>query len=196
MDTLKYLEEAARLEKTEAWNDLLTFSQSWTEKQPNNQFAWQALGNAARNLGDINQAIAAFTRGLDTVPKEKMDFFGSPLTAGPLLYCLAHTYAQVRNFEAAKETFQRALLVDPSEVAIWNDLGVVCMETNDTMGAFEAFKKAVSLDEGNINSLTNLGILYALCERPDGVSFIAKQLAAIDPEAARIFLNRAQSAGK
>ena len=75
---------------------------------------------------------------------------------------------------------------------IWNDLGVVYINNNDHNGAFEAFKKAVSVDSANTNSLKNLGIVYALCGVEQGIAHVHQMLSKLDVKAAKDFLVKAQ----
>lgn len=192
MDTTTQIRTAAKLEANGEWQKLQRFSAEWVTGQPNNLLAWQSLGMALRNLGRLDEAIDAYTKGLRVVPKERIEFLGKPLTAGPLLFGLAHVHAQAGNHEVAKSFFKEAALVDPSVVDIWNDLGVVCMNSNDTAGAFEAFKKAVSLDARNVNSLRNLGVVYALCKVDEGVRFIHQKLATLDAPTAKAFMAQAK----
>jgi Flp pilus assembly protein TadD len=191
VDTIELIQKAATLEAAGNWQTLHAFSKAWVCSQPNNLLAWQSLGTAARRLGNSEEAIAAFKQGISVAPPEPFDFFGKTLTSGPLLFNLAHTYAEAGSIDLAKATFREAGRVDPNTVAIWNDLGVVCMNNQDAFGAFEAFKKAVSIDDGNINSLRNLGILYAFSNNQDGVRFVHRRLADLDVRAANDFLQQA-----
>jgi cytochrome c-type biogenesis protein CcmH/NrfG len=65
------------------------------------------------------------------------------------------------------------------------------MESNDAAGAFEAFKKAVSLDGTNVNSIRNLGILYAMCKVEAGVHQMHECLVQLDASAAKAFIKKA-----
>ncbi len=192
MDTLEYIEAAAKLETAGDWQGLHEFATRWVHEQPNSLFAWQSLGNALRNLGKMKDAIAAYKQGIVVAPREPIDFFGKRLTAGSLWFSLAHVHADQGNYELAKAAFREAATIDPNVVDIWNDLGVVCMNSRDTKGAFDAFMQAVTIDGTNINSLKNLGAVYAICKMEDCVQTIHQILLRLDPAQAALFLTKAK----
>lgn len=74
-------------------------------------------------------------------------------------HIVAHAYAETGEFDSSKGAFREAIVVDPEEVALWTDLGIICMNSNDAKGADEAFRRAISLD----GTSTVSGILKFLC---------------------------------
>ncbi len=185
---LENLETAARLEKNNKWQDLHDFSIRWISEEPENFFAWQAMGDALRKLNRPAEAIPVFRKGLEFAPPHPIDFLGKPMSAGPLWYRLGHAYGELGNAELSIEAFKEAARIDPKVAGIWNDLGVVYVNKKDYEGAFEAFKNAISVDPDNTNSLKNLGIVYAICGVEQGVSQIHQMLLRLDAKVAKEFL--------
>lgn len=189
---LEKLEAASNFEKKNQWRELLVFSEQWVVDEPENFFAWQAMGEALRKLGRPAEAIPVFLKGLEVTPPHPVDFMGKMLSAGPLWYRLAHAYSEIGKTDLSIEAFNEAARIDPKVADIWNDLGVVYVNKNDYKGAFEAFKKAVDVDPTNTNSLKNVGIIYAMCGVEQGVTQIHQMLSKLDSKAAKDFLAQAQ----
>ncbi len=187
------LEHAAKLEINEMWDDLLAFSRGWTEEEPTNLFAWQAMGDSLRKLGRPTESISAYLRGLNVAPVQPVELFGRFLSAGPLWYRLAHAYSELGNFKEAIETFHKAVEVDPEVVDIWNDLGVAYSKIKDYKGALESFMKAVQLDSSNINSLKNFGFVSAMCGIENNVLNIHNALKQLDDSVASDFIVQARA---
>ena len=189
---LQNLETAARLEQKNRWQELLEFSKQWVSDEPENVFAWQAMGDALRKLNRPAEAIPAFRRGIELASPLPIDFMGKPMSAGPLWYRLGHAYSEFGNAELSIKAFKEAARIDPKVADIWNDLGVVCVKNNDYKSAFEAFRNAVAVDPKNINSLNNLGTVYAICGVEQGVSQVHQILSRLDAKAAREFLENSK----
>lgn len=189
---LENLETAARLEQRNGWQELFEFSKQWISEEPENFFAWQAMGDALRKLNSPAEAVLAFRRGLELMPPHPIDLVGIPVSAGPLWYKLGHAYSEMGNVELSIEAFKEAARIDPEVVDIWNDLGVIYADSKDYKSAFEAFKKAVVVDPTNINSLKNLGIVYAMYGVEEGVNRVHLMLSGLNTEAAKEFLAKSK----
>ncbi|MDD1014310.1 tetratricopeptide repeat protein [Pseudomonas rubra] len=189
---LENLELAAKFEKNNQWRELLNFSNQWVVEEPENVFAWQAMGDALRKLGRPAEAIAILCKGIEFAPPHPVDFMGKVLSAAPLWYRLAHAYSESGKFELSIEAFKEAARIDPMATDIWNDLGVAYANNNDYKGAFEAFKKAVDADPTNTNSIKNLGLVYAKCGVEQGVSHAHSMLLKLNTSSAKEFLAQAK----
>jgi predicted TPR repeat methyltransferase len=62
-------------------------------------------------------------------------------------------------FEAAIESYQRAIALDPSHANAHNNLGVLLRVTGQTVKAEAAYRAAIQLNPEHIDAYTNLGIL-------------------------------------
>lgn len=188
---IKNLEIAAKFEQNKKWNELLEFSEKWVIDEPRNFFAWQAKGDALRNLGMLEEAISVFRIGLDVIPLESFDFMGKPTTSARLWYRLGNTYRELGDVQLSIEALKEAARIDPMVADIWNDLGIAYLNSNDHQNhhkAFKAFKKSVSIEPENQNSLKNLGIVYAGFGVEDGVNTVYQMLSTLNPSFAKEFL--------
>jgi tetratricopeptide (TPR) repeat protein len=190
VDTLDRIQTWVNLDAMGEWTRLHEFALEWITNQPTNPLAWQAFGTALRKLRRPSDAIAAFTQGIAVAPPPPLELFGRR-PAGPLWFNLAHAYVEAGEADLAKAAFREAARIDPSVAEIWNDLGVVCMNSSDVPAALEAFTRAVKLDGNNVNNLKNLGTVYALCKIDEGVRFVYQQLLPLDRKAALDFLSQA-----
>lgn len=187
LNILGKIETASKLEKSKQWDGLHVFATQWLTES-NDFIAWQILATALRNMGQLEEAIAACKNGIDAAgPDGKIDLHGTSLSVGRLWYSLAHIYVDRKDTGLAKHAFREAAALDPAVVDIWTDLGVVCMNSNDAKGAYEGFSKAVNLDNKNIQSLRNLGILYALVGAKEGVEQMYQLLLRVDAGEAKSF---------
>lgn len=189
---LERLEKAAALERESSWSELLSFCTDWSAEEPHNPFAWQGAGDALRNLGNPGEAVAMYLKGLDVAPTHPMELLGN--VRGPLWYRLAQAYTESGETQESIRAFQEATREDPGVAAIWNDLGVAyCNLTPmDAKSASEAFRTAVKLDPANVDSLKNLGTIYAMCNVQEGVTQVHQALSKLNAGVARDFLDRAK----
>jgi tetratricopeptide (TPR) repeat protein len=104
---LENLEAAAKFEKNNQWRELLDFSNQWLVNEPENIFAWQAMGDALIKLGRSAEAIPVFRKGIEIAPPYPVDFMGKTLSAAPLWYRLAHAYSESGKFELSIEAFKK-----------------------------------------------------------------------------------------
>jgi tetratricopeptide (TPR) repeat protein len=192
---LEMLEKAAKLEKSGNWKKMLTFCEEWTSAEPQNQFAWQGLGDSLRKLGNPAEAITMYRKGLEVAPLLPVDFMWGKLSAAPLWYRLGNAFSELGDRQKAIEAFLEATRIDPDVADIWNDLGVVYinMDPIDAKAAFESFKKAISVDPKNINSLKNLGSVYAMCGSEQGVNQVYLMLSELNKREADNFLKQTQA---
>ena len=188
---LERLEKAAALERKSAWSELLSFCTEWSAEEPLNPLPWQGIGDAQRKLGNPREAVATYLKGLDVAPPQPMELLGNVL--GPLWYRLGQTYGELGETQNSIRAFNEAAQVDPGVADIWNDLGVAyCNLTPiDAKSASEAFRMAIKLDPTNLNSLKNLGIVYAMCDMQQGVTQVHQELSKLNARAARDFLEQA-----
>lgn len=190
---LEFLEKAAKLEKSEKWQEMLTFCKGWAAEEPQNLSAWQGIGDSLRKLGKPAEAIPMYRKGLDVSLSYRADT-GGIFSAGPLWYRLGHAFSDLGDHHKAIEAFLEAAKIDPDVADIWNDLGVVYinMTPREVQAAYDAFSKAISVDPKNTNSLKNLGVVYAMCGSEKGVNQIHQMLSNIGKNEANDFLRQAK----
>jgi len=74
-------------------------------------------------------------------------------------------YTKLRQFKDALDTATKAVQLAPGDAAAWRNLGEVNLATNDAAAALVAFEQASSLDERDLSSLVQAGVLNAKLDR-------------------------------
>ncbi len=106
----------------------LAYALAWTKAEPDNYYAWGALGAAyGQGLHEPEQAIAAFKRGLAIRPD-----------SAECLNAMGVEYFNMNRFEDAREMFQRATQLVPTKSHYWNNLAAAYSQTNDREAALHA----------------------------------------------------------
>ncbi len=114
---------------------------------------WQVLGDVLRRLGDLEQALAAYSRAFELSGGDP--HLATRLAAGYQRLGLSHL--EQRAWQAAREASRRAVDLDPSRDRAWNNLGVACYYLGDHATALDAWQRAVEIDPGQLDTLYNLG---------------------------------------
>ena len=188
---------AGLLQADGKWDEMASFCSDWIDQEPNNFLAWQALGDAQQGLLQFTKAIANYRRGLAYAPKKIPAGIDRSLSAASLWHRLGHAYANNSMLPESIYAFQQAVLVDEKWSELWNDLGVTHMrrsEPSDMKYAFDAFRMAATCDPTNMQAMKNLGVLYAMSNRDDGVATMRNMIAKIDPTEADAFDKLARDA--
>ncbi len=114
---------------------------------------WQTLGDVLGRLGDLEQALAAYTRAFELSG-------GDPQLAIQLATGYEHLgllHLERRAWGGAREASRRAVDLDPSRARAWNNLGVARYYLGDRMSALDAWQRAVEINPENLDTLYNLG---------------------------------------
>jgi tetratricopeptide (TPR) repeat protein len=108
----------------------LRYATAWTRAEPDNFYAWGALGAAyGMGLHQPENAIAAFKRGLAIRPD-------SP----ECLNAIGVEYFNLRRFADAANAFKRATEVAPTRSHYWNNLAAAYSETNNRDESLKALE--------------------------------------------------------
>jgi tetratricopeptide (TPR) repeat protein len=113
----------------------LRYALTWTKAEPNNYFAWGALG-AAYGIGlqQPANAIAAFQRALTIRPD-----------APECLNAMGIEYVNLKNYTEAQNVLKRAAEKAPTRANYWNDLAAAYSYQNKRSLALEALDNSQRL---------------------------------------------------
>lgn len=188
------LKKIIELEKSGHWQEMLILCEQWIDEEPDDPNSWLGVGNSLRGLSKPEEAVEMYRTGISKAFQYVDDSTGQIYDVGPIWYQLGHAYDELGQPEEAVEALLEAIENDPDVEDIWNDLGVIYLNMNPrkVKEAFEAFSKALDLNQKNTITLKNLGIVYAMCDSKQGVEQILQRLANIDKLAADNFLQQAQ----
>jgi len=121
-----------------------------TTNEPNFVHAWIGYGHIFALQDEHDQAMAAY-RAAFRLTSNHMP---------PL--CIGMELVRVKNFAQAEHFLSQAMKSNKSDPLVWNELGVIALETKEYQKAIELFQKAISLCGDQISDIweatfTNLG---------------------------------------
>jgi tetratricopeptide (TPR) repeat protein len=106
----------------------LSYAMAWTRAEPDNFYAWGALGAAyGQGLHEPEQAITAFKRGLALRPD-----------SAECLNAMGVEYFNMQRYTEASEVFRRATQLVPAKSHYWNNLAATYSQTNSRDAALQA----------------------------------------------------------
>lgn len=106
---------------------------------------------------------------------------GVPSSAAALLLHRATRHVEDQEVDAARATLEEALALDPSWEATHFELGKICLRTEDTPGAANAFAEAARLMPTFAAALSNLGAALGEMDRSEEALAALQQALAHDP---------------
>jgi tetratricopeptide (TPR) repeat protein len=112
------------------------------------------LGDAAREAGRYDQAIAAYKAGLEVTPN-----------AAPLLLNLGLTYAARGDMGGAVNAYRQSLQADPRQPLGEVNLGVALEQGGDADGARAAYERAIAADPTTALPYLNMGTMLLRAQR-------------------------------
>jgi arylsulfatase A-like enzyme/tetratricopeptide (TPR) repeat protein len=101
-------------------------------------FALNALGEAAARQEHYQDAAAILQRALDVAPR-----------AVPVRLNLGFVYLQLKRFTDAERLMGDTIQLDPSRAQAYAELGTARLESANSAGAREAFRRALALEPRN-----------------------------------------------
>jgi tetratricopeptide (TPR) repeat protein len=84
-----------------------------------------------------------------------------------LLTRLGNVQMSLSNLEAARESFQQALAVNPNSVPAYSYLGTLYHKQGQSERAVELFNRAIEIDRFDVVSIYNLGLVYLANQQID-----------------------------
>jgi tetratricopeptide (TPR) repeat protein len=151
----------------------LRYATAWTKAEPNNYFAWGALG-AAYGIGlqQPANAITAFQRALTIRPD-----------APECLNAMGIEYVNLKNYAEATKVLKRATEKAPTRANYWNDLAAVYSYQNQRNLALEALDNSQKFagPGANYTDWYNMGNgFYKLQDYPKAL-FAFQQAVRLNP---------------
>jgi tetratricopeptide (TPR) repeat protein/5-methylcytosine-specific restriction endonuclease McrA len=105
-----------------------------------------SLGDAARERGRFDDAVAAYRAGLEVIPGH-----------APLLVNLGLALAARGDLTGAVTAYRQSLQADPAQPLTAVNLGVALEQGNDAAGARAAYERAIAIDPTSALAYLNLG---------------------------------------
>ncbi len=121
-----------------------------TQMNPEDAQAYMAIGTYDQQHGEPAQAIAQYekTIALTDDAVQKNLWLRSTTFAR-----LGSAYRQLGRFDAAQQSFRRALELNPNDGQAWLALGIVTAQAGDNRAAVEAYSQAVKFQPTDVGYL-------------------------------------------
>ncbi len=109
-------------------------------------FAWNNLGTALGDQGDLPGAIDAYRRQLEVKPDHENAW-----------YNLGNALKNQGDLTGAIEAYRKQLVVNPDHEWAWLNLGITLAEQGDLPGAIGAYRKQLEVKPDHEQAWSNLG---------------------------------------
>ena len=144
------------------WTDI-------THRLPQSWVAFTNLGVAFKQMGQPENAIAAYERAI-------------ALGGGAVVHSnLGVALAELDRMEAARQAHGKALALEPASAAALANLGAFHFLAREMEQAETAFRKALALEPGAVESLVKLGAVLFESGRPDEAAARLRHAIALAP---------------
>jgi tetratricopeptide (TPR) repeat protein len=146
-DTILFMRAESYI-KQKNYNDAIVDLKSALEKNNKNNAALNELGNVYYFLGDFKNSQDAYVKSIEMTQTAEM------------YEKLAKVNLKLKAYSQAVSNMQKAVLLDSTNVAYFNTLGLAYYYSKDTLNSYAAFKKALDLDSNFVYARYNLARYY------------------------------------
>jgi|SRR5882672_6588264 len=179
-----WLKTVREFELREDWQGLELQCKAKLQEDPSYIHAFFPLG------------LALFKQGLSVAAMPVLGRSAREAPTPQAWFILAHARHKSGQTKSAIEAMLKAIEIDPKAHEPWNDLGTLLAAVHDYKAALNAFDTAHGIDPQNIQTLRNIGFLYALSNFEEGVKLIRQKILEISPAEADAFAEEVRKLGK
>jgi Tfp pilus assembly protein PilF len=141
------------------------------EIDPGFQQARHNLGNIYFKMGEPEKALEQFD--INRRMHWRVDFF-RPL--------VAQIFMEQGEFAKAAREFENALLMDPTNIELFNSLGIAHLYAKDYTNARKAFENALNMDPNRAETNNNLGLYHDRTGQPKQAEEYFRRALEIEPD--------------
>ncbi|XP_004680831.1 PREDICTED: cilia- and flagella-associated protein 70 [Condylura cristata] len=116
-----------------------------------------------------------------TMPDDIQGAVSPSYTMNEQLQLFAFEAEVNEDFEMARMFHEERLAREPQNLENWLDYGAFCLLTEDTIKAQECFRKALSLNQNDIQSLLLCGVLAVLMENYEQAEIFFEDATCLEP---------------
>lgn len=131
-------------------DEALPHFQNAAEMNPSDPQAHMAIGAYDQQRGELPQAIDQYKKAItltDDAVQRNLWLRSTTFAR------IGSAYRQLGDFEQARQSFQKALEIDPNQAEVWLSLGIVTQLSGDPTGAIHAYSQAVKIKPSDIGYL-------------------------------------------
>ena len=126
--------------------DAEKLSLSITQEFPEHQFAWKVLGAALKQIGKINESLAASQKSVQLEPKDT-----------EALYNLGNTLKALGRLDEAETSYRKAIVLKPDYATAHNNLGNTLKALGRLDDAETSYRQAIVLKPDYAGAHNSLG---------------------------------------
>ncbi len=127
---------------------------AYTGTHPDNPWGHYMLGMSAWKTGEHDKAVNAFDQALQLDPNHRKSLFNS-----------SRVLLDARRPKEALERIEKTLALEPMSNEGLRLLGRARYELGNVDEAIQAYRRAISIDERDVWSMNNLGLIYIQQDR-------------------------------
>lgn len=180
--------------------------------EPKNEMYAFAYGEAAREAGDLESAIAAYRLALQTNPRhfdihlalatslhrldrgeEAVVHFAKCVEIDPmnaLAHCnLGAAWQSIRQFDQSLASYLKSVELNPKLAQAWNNLGNLYHQISQLEKAEEAYRKALEIRPQYVEAIANLGDLLQTTGKLDEAKSLYQKARDQGDQSPEIFYN-------
>jgi predicted O-linked N-acetylglucosamine transferase (SPINDLY family) len=90
--------------------------------------------------------------------------------------------AALKNYDAALESYDQAIAIQPGGAELYNNMGIVLRKKGELKSSIEVFKKALKIKPDNVEAYYNMGNAYKDLGKPKEAIKSYKQVLKIKPD--------------
>jgi tetratricopeptide (TPR) repeat protein len=135
--------------KARKYTDATTIFEQYTTQKPNNAWGYYMFGMSAWKAGDLPKAEMGFKAALGVDPEHLKS-----------LANLSRVLIEQKRFDDALNTLMRAGDIEPTSNEVQRLIGRAYHALGKTDDAIEAYRHAIELNEKDVWSLNNLGLVF------------------------------------
>ena len=124
--------------------------QNATEMNPSDPSAYMSIGAYDQQHGKLRQAIEQYQKAItltDGAVQRNLWLRSTTLAR------VGSAYRQLGEFEQARQSFQKALEINPNQADVWLSLGIVTQLSGDPSGAIRAYSQAMKIHPSDVGYL-------------------------------------------
>ncbi|HZM94396.1 MAG TPA: tetratricopeptide repeat protein [Vicinamibacterales bacterium] len=135
--------------KARKYTDATTIFEQYTTQKPNNAWGYYMFGMSAWKAGDLPKAEMGFKAALGVDPEHLKS-----------LANLSRVLIEQKRFDDALNTLMRAGDIEPTSNEVQRLIGRAYNALGKTDDAIEAYRHAIELNEKDVWSMNNLGLVF------------------------------------
>jgi tetratricopeptide (TPR) repeat protein len=144
-----YLRQAVALGEKEDWVAQIQLCERWTKALPKVVRAWELLGFAYANNGELAKAIGAFRQAIQLNPDSVQYWLE-----------LGHLYGRTRQEDKQTDSYRMAVRINPENASAWYKLAVVYRDAGKFSNALEAAQQVTRINPAHVSAWMIMGYSY------------------------------------